>query len=124
MKKGFTLIELLAVIIILGLVLLIVVPNVTKILNRTQTRLNTEQKAAVENAARQWGVSNLIYTDGKITYNKKEKNYVTIDELQTSGFLEDKEIQDMTDREKLEGDTKVCITYKNNQFIYEFDGEC
>lgn len=124
MKKGFTLIELLAVIIILGLVLLIVVPNVTKILNRTQTRLNTEQKAAVENAARQWGVSNLIYADGKITYNGKEKNYVTIDELQTSGFLEDKEIQDMIDREKLEGDTKVCITYKNNQFIYEFDGEC
>ncbi len=124
MKKGFTLIELLAVIIILGLVLLIVVPNVTKILNRTQTRLNTEQKAAVENAARQWGVSNLIYADGKITYNGEEKNYVTIDELQTSGFLEDKEIQDMTDREKLEGDTKVCITYKNNQFIYEFDGEC
>ena len=124
MKKGFTLIELLAVIIILGLVLLIVVPNVTKILNRTQTRLNTEQKAAVENAARQWGVSNLIYTDGKITYNGEEKNYVTIDELQTSGFLEDKEIQDMTDREKLEGDTKVCIIYKNNQFIYEFDGEC
>ena len=124
MKKGFTLIELLAVIIILGLVLLIVVPNVTKILNRTQTRLNTEQKAAVENAARQWGVSNLIYADGKITYNGKEKNYVTIDELQTSGFLEDKEIQDMTDREKLEGDTKVCITYENNQFTYEFDGEC
>ena len=124
MKKGFTLIELLAVIIILGLVLLIVVPNVTKILNRTQTRLNTEQKAAVENAARQWGVSNLIYADGKVTYNGEEKNYVTIDELQTSGFLEDKEIQDMTDREKLEGDTKVCITYKNNQFIYEFDGEC
>lgn len=124
MKKGFTLIELLAVIIILGLVLLIVVPNVTKILNRTQTRLNTEQKAAVENAARQWGVSNLIYADGKITYNGEEKNYVTIDELQTSGFLEDKEIQDMIDREKLEGDTKVCITYKNNQFIYEFDGEC
>ena len=124
MKKGFTLIELLAVIIILGLVLLIVVPNVTKILNRSQTRLNTEQKAAVENAARQWGVSNLIYADGKITYNGEEKNYVTIDELQTSGFLEDKEIQDMTDREKLEGDTKVCITYKNNQFIYEFDGEC
>ena len=124
MKKGFTLIELLAVIIILGLVLLIVVPNVTKILNRTQTRLNTEQKVAVENAARQWGVSNLIYADGKITYNGEEKNYVTIDELQTSGFLEDKEIQDMIDREKLEGDTKVCITYKNNQFIYEFDGEC
>ena len=124
MKKGFTLIELLAVIIILGLVLLIVVPNVTKILNITQTRLNNEQKAAVENAARQWGVSNLIYADGKITYNGEEKNYVTIDELQTSGFLEDKEIQDMTDREKLEGDTKVCITYKNNQFIYEFDGEC
>lgn len=124
MKKGFTLIELLAVIIILGLVLLIVVPNVTKILNRTQTRLNTEQKAAVENAARQWGVSNLIYADGKVTYNGEEKNYVTIDELQTSGFLEDKEIQDMIDREKLEGDTKVCITYKNNQFIYEFDGEC
>ena len=53
-SKGFTLIELLAVIAILGVVLLIVVPNVTNILNRSKNRLNNEQKNAIIESARRW----------------------------------------------------------------------
>ncbi len=124
MKKGFTLIELLAVIAILGIVLLIVMPSVTGILNRTQNRLNNEQQSAVINAARQWGTVNLSENDGKIYYNGDEKKYVTIKELQDSGYLEDKSIKDMTDKGDISLETKICISYKDYQFVYEYNGEC
>ena len=124
MKKGFTLIELLAVIAILGIVLLIVMPSVTGILNRTQNRLNNEQQSAVVNAARQCGTVNLSESNGKIYYNGSEKTYVTIKELQDSGYLEDKTIKDMTDKGDVASDTKVCINFKNYQYVYEYDGEC
>lgn len=124
MKKGFTLIELLAVIVILGIILMVVMPSITGIMNRTQTRLNNEQKNAVVSAARQWGVSNLSEDNGKIYYNGSEKKYVTIGELKDSGFLEDKKIQDMVDRGEIGSDTKICINYENYQFTYEYEGDC
>ena len=65
-NKGFTLVELLAVIVILGIILLVVMPSVTGILNRSQNRLNDEQEQAILNAARQWGTSNLLEDNGKI----------------------------------------------------------
>ena len=124
MKKGFTLIELLAVIAILGVVLLIVMPSVTGILNRTQNRLDNEQQSAVVNAAKQWGTVNLSENNGKIYYNGSEKKFVTIKELQDFGYLEDKTIKDLTDKGDVPDSTKVCISYKNYQYVYEYDGEC
>lgn len=124
MKKGFTLIELLAVIVILGIVLLVVMPSVTGILNRTQNRLNDEQEAAIINASRQWGIANLNEEAGKVYYEGAEKKYVTIKELQDSGYLEDKSIRDMVDRGEIDSDTKICISYENYQYVYDFNGEC
>ena len=124
MKKGFTLIELLAVIVILGIILVIIMPSVTNVLNRTQNRLNDEQERAIVDAAQKWGISNLSEKDGKVYYNDAEKKYVTIAELQTSGYLEDKDIKDMVDRGTVPSSTKICITYKDYQYVYEYDGGC
>lgn len=123
-KNGFTLIELLAVIVILGIILLVIMPSITGILNRSQNRLNKEQENAILNAAKDWGTSNLLEDNEKIYLNGIEKKFVTLDELQSSGFLEDKKIQNMTDRGEISKDTKICISYENYQFVYEYDGEC
>lgn len=124
MRKGFTLVELLAVIIILGIILLIIVPNVAGILNRSQERLNEEQIREIESAAKQWGLRNLNIKNNKPYRGDNVISYVTIDTLQKEGFLENKDVRDLTDNSDVSLNTKICVSYDNNQFIYEYGGDC
>ena len=125
MNKGFTLVEIIAVIGILALLLLVIVPSVNGILNRSKENLNKEQIAQIENAARNWGLENIELedTDGD---GKMEPNptYVEIQTLRKMGFLEDKVVKDLIENQELSDDTRVCITYDKNQYMYELEGDC
>ena len=125
-KKGFTLIELLAVITILGIILLIVVPNVTGMLNRSKERINEEQKRTLMDSVKKWGTSNLTLKNDRVYYNNSPKSYVTIGELKNYGYLEDKKIKNLTNKSDISDETKICINYKNNQFVYSIndDNKC
>lgn len=125
MKKGFTLIELIAVIFILALVMLIVTPIINDNILKSKTNLNTEQIRQIESSARQWGVDNLIIKENKPALkNGTSISSVSVRDLQTSGYLDDKTIVNILTKEELGDDKKVCITYENNQFIYEYEGGC
>ena len=123
-KNGFTLIELLAVILILGIIAVITVPTIVGVLNDSRESLNENQKQQIVSAARNWGVNNLSENGGKVYYNGSEKKYITIKELQDSGYLDDKTIKDLTDDGTVASSTRVCISYQDYQYVYEYDGAC
>lgn len=119
MNKGFTLIEIIAVIGILALLLLVIVPSVNGILNRSKKNLNDEQVAQIENAARNWGLENLYLNN-----DNPSQNYVTIGTLRNTGYLEDKTVKSLIENKELSNDTKICITYSKNQYMYKLKGDC
>lgn len=116
-KNAFTLIELIAVIVILGLILVIIMPTLTDTLNRTKDKLNNTQKKQILSAARNWGMENL-----NDSTNKTDRK-VTIKELQNAGFLDDKEVKNLKSKTNLEDNTTICIVYKDNQYIYYYEGD-
>ena len=119
MKKGFTLIELMASIVILAVIMVIIMPSMIDILNRSKTSLNEEQISQLEYSASQWGLDNLSQTNGT-----PSQSYVTLETLKNAGFLENKQIKDITSKENInEKKAKICIYYENEQFVYKYKGE-
>lgn len=125
MKKGFTLIELVGVIFILAIILLIVVPIINDNITKSKSNLSSEQIRQIESAARQWGMNNLSLKDNKpVNSIGSEIQFITISDLQKSGNLDDKAIIDPKTKKEANPETKICITYADNQFNYEFEGDC
>ena len=67
-KKGFTLVELLAVIIILGLLVILVLPNVMKLFNDAKQRSFTNELKHIYSQARQQWVTDSVETSGEKIY--------------------------------------------------------
>lgn len=123
--KGFTLIELIGVIFILAIILLIVVPIINDNITKSKSNLSVEQIRQIESAARQWGMNNLSIKNNKpVNSVGTEINHITIGDLQKSGNLDDKAIIDAKTKKEANPETKICITYSDNQFVYEFEGDC
>lgn len=76
-EKGLTLVELLAVIVILAIVAAIAVPAIGNVIENSRYKATKSDAITVLNAA------NIYFTENS------DKSEVTIEELNTAGYLED-----------------------------------
>ena len=114
-KKGFTLIELLATIIILGLLAIIVVPNVADIINQNSDKVYERQIENIIKSAKTWGADNL----GQLPNVNNESITVTLGQLQQGGYAKT-DLKDPKTEELFDADnTYVIIKNVNGNLTYE-----
>lgn len=132
MKKGFTLIELLAVIVILGMIGLILIPNISKSIETYKQGLLDTQVKNIENAARNWGADNiyLLPTGTDLTVSKTydeikdgyEEKYgvliITLKQLKQDGYI-DSEITNPATKQPFDDNLQIYITNEVNKINYE-----
>lgn len=114
-KKGFTLIELLATIIILGLLAIIVVPNVADIVNENRDKVYEKQIENIIKSAKTWGADNL----GKLPNVNNESIKITLGELQQGGYAKTDLKNPKTEELFDENNTYVIITNINGNLDYQ-----
>lgn len=114
-KKGFTLIELFAVIIILGLLAIIVVPNVIDIVNENSDKVYERQIENIIKSAKTWGADNL----GKLPNVNNESIRVTLGELQQGGYAKNDLKNPKTEELFDENNTYVIIKNINGNLDYQ-----
>ena len=125
-KKGFTLIELLATIVILGLLAIIVVPNVAKIINENRDKVYKKQLENIIESAKTWGSDNI----GKLPTVNNESIKVTLGELQQGGYAKNDLKNPKTEKLFDENNTYVIIkniigtldyqVFVEQEWLYEF----
>ena len=118
-KKGFTLVELLAVIVILAIVLIIAVPGVLSIINKTKDNAYDRQVDMIKNAAKNYVTANTITWSGE----NPKSTLVTLDMLQTGGYL-DKKIVDPRDKKEILCANVLVSKDNKNKITYDVDMTC
>ena len=96
LKNGFTLVELLAVIVVLAIILIIAVPGVLGIIQQSKEKSQQQQREMIEEAGRLY-----VTTDPDVVWTGQETKMtvVTLDMLQSSGYLDKKIVDPKTNKE-------------------------
>ena len=117
-KKAFTLVELLSVVVLLGVISIIIIPNITKLLTDSKTDLYNNQIEVIKVAAKLW-TSN---EENKLfLINNQEWPYViTLGDLQDGAYI-DKDIKNPLNDELFSDSMLIYINYENNQYTYQID---
>ena len=118
-KNGFTLIELLAVIIILGMLVAIISPVVTKLLNDSEDSLSKNQIDMIITASQKYMFdhSNLL-PEGNGVYS------VSISDLINAGVIENNEVVDPKTKEIMNGCVNITYSSSYNQYEYIYSDSC
>ncbi|MCI9233964.1 MAG: prepilin-type N-terminal cleavage/methylation domain-containing protein [Bacilli bacterium] len=111
-KRGFTLTEVLGVIVILGLIALIIFPNVSKSIKNSKQKLYNEQVSLIEENARKWGVEHTAELPDNGSY------YLELNDLVLGGYISQKELKDPRDDSTMEGCIVISYDPSYNQYQY------
>lgn len=110
-KKGFTLIEILGVIVIIGLLLLIVTPNLLNRLNTKEAQITDLQKEMIEEAAG-------LYAD---THSECSSGCTkSVSDLKAAGYLNDN-ISKASDKSNID-DVQIIITGSKGNRTFTISG--
>lgn len=118
MKKGFTLIELLGVIVILGVLILILFPNILNQVKKSKKVINSSLESLVIEASKDYyedNIKNYQQIEG-ITY------CIEIDDLTEKNYLNEK-LKD-ADLNNIDTTRSVKVKYTNNKYQYEITDNC
>ena len=104
-KKGFTLVELLAIVVILGLIMVVAAPNMTKQIQKNEEESQTILNQKIENASKLYAAkyyANKLVNGNKVTF--------TLNDLEQDGLIKLKD--------KCDGKTNEEIIINNGNYDY------
>ena len=109
-KSGFTLIELIVAIAILGIILLLVIPEMAKIVDDKKVSACNSISKTIEDAAQSYVYFNTEIVDSAILSDNQFE--ISISALQSEGLLDTDLVNPITD-ENITG--SIIITKNDNQ---------
>lgn len=115
MKKGFTLIELLVTIVVLGLIILIIVPQSNKIVEKSRNDAFLETKRNIEAAAQLYRIKNSNLFPDEVG----ESSIVTLSKLQEEGFLSNN-LKDPRTNSEIENADVIVTLLSNGEYSYTY----
>ncbi|MGI6324518.1 MAG: type II secretion system protein [Bacilli bacterium] len=117
-KQGFTLVELLAVIVVLGIILVIAIPNIQQIITNARIEAYERQKEFIADAAKKYVASNIE----SVTFDEANRAEVTLTTLQENGLLPNP-LKDSRGNTFDSNKTIVIISGKDNKYSYQVSVE-
>ena len=115
MKKGFTLIELLAVLVIIGVITLVTVPNIINTNKKSVDNDYKEFKQTVKNATE-------TYVELRPEFKEKinGSTEITLKDVAEAGLLNKNMINPKTGKEIKDANYIVTVTKNGNNLEYKF----
>ena len=118
-NKGFTLIELLSVIVVICIIASIASAIVVGYINSTNADMLENQKNNIIKASKDWAVKNTHELDEYHLNN----TYVSISDLKSEGFLENKNITNPVTKENMSGCVIISYVKSSKSYSYEYKEE-
>lgn len=109
-NKGFTLAELLAVLVVLGIIATIIVPSVTRQVNKTREKLCVVQYENILNSARAYGTEHITELGSGKT--------ITLNELINGGYISGEKLKDPIEKQDISTDLQIKIVKSGKKYQY------